>query len=65
MKTLRLDGQSLTLEALAPLALAGERGAQLRLTVDRGALDGVREARAMVDGKVAAGEVVYGLTTGF
>ena len=65
MKTLKLDGQSLTLEALMPLSLAGERGGELRITVDRGAMDAVREARAMVDGKVAAGEVVYGLTTGF
>lgn len=64
MKTIKLDGRSLTLEALAPVA-SGARGEALRLSVDRGALDAVRKARQMVDDKVEAGEVIYGLTTGF
>ncbi|MCP3914589.1 MAG: histidine ammonia-lyase [bacterium] len=61
MKTLTLDGRSLTLADLAPIA----RGEALRLRIAKDALTDVRRSRAMVDERVGAGAVVYGLTTGF
>jgi histidine ammonia-lyase len=61
LKTLVLDGRSLTLDDLAPLL----RGEDLRLDIARDALVRVRASRAMVDEAVRAGAVVYGLTTGF
>lgn len=61
MKRLTLDGRSLTLHDLAPL-VAGET---LELAVSKQALQRVRAARRVVDDHVAAGDVVYGLTTGF
>ena len=61
MTTLRLDGRSLTLADLAPLAAGGD--VTLKLTKD--AKTAVRRARKLVEDHVAAGDVVYGLTTGF
>lgn len=61
MSTLTLDGTSLTLAALEPLT----RGETLRLEVTERAREAVRAARKVVDDHVAAGDVVYGLTTGF
>ena len=61
MRTLHLDGSSLGLDDLAPI-LAGE---PIQLAVRESCLDGVRASRRMVDQRVARGEVVYGLTTGF
>jgi len=59
--TLRLDGQSLSLDDLAPLA----RGADLQLSVTKDAKSAVKRARKLVEDHVAAGDVIYGLTTGF
>ncbi len=59
--TLRLDGRSLTLEALAPV-FGGE---DLALAIPDEAREAVRRARVMVEGHLARGEVVYGVTTGF
>jgi histidine ammonia-lyase len=59
--TLRLDGRSLTLEALAPLY----RGEDVALEIPRAAASAVRRARELVEGHVERGDVVYGLTTGF
>tara|TARA_R110002072_G_scaffold106453_2_gene232530 strand:- start:17850 stop:19385 length:1536 start_codon:yes stop_codon:yes gene_type:complete len=61
VKTLTLDGQSLALTDLAPLA----RGERVKLRVTPDALRGLQASRDMVERAVAAGEVVYGLTTGF
>ena len=61
MQTLTLDGTSLGLDDLAPLL----RGDALRLAIGERCLDGVRASRRMVDERLARGEVVYGLTTGF
>ena len=61
MKTLTLDGSSLSLEDLSPL-VAGE---ELHLAIDPAVEGGIHASRAMVDAHVAAGDVVYGLTTGF
>ena len=58
---LRLDGSSLSLEDLAPLLHDGD----LRVEVDPACHEGIRASRAMVGRHVEAGDVVYGLTTGF
>jgi len=59
--TLVLDGTSLTLDALAPLA----RGEDIRLELAPAALEAVARSRSMVEEIVARGDIVYGLTTGF
>ena len=67
VKTLTLDGQSLRLSDLEPLLdedLAGD-GPVLKLSVSKAAMVRVRAARKVVEDHVAAGDVVYGLTTGF
>lgn len=56
-----LDGTSLTLAALAPLA----RGEDMRLEIAPAALEAVARSRSMVEEIVARGDIVYGLTTGF
>lgn len=61
MNTLHLNGLSLTLEDLAPLL----RGERVRLAVVPDVLPRVRASRQKVEQHVAAGDVVYGLTTGF
>jgi histidine ammonia-lyase len=58
--SLSLDGSSLTLAALEDVALAG-RGVALAPS----AREAVASARRVVDGAVARGDVVYGVTTGF
>lgn len=61
MPRLVLDGTSLTLADLDPVYT----GAPLTLALSKDARSRVRAARALVDEHVAAGNVVYGLTTGF
>ena len=56
-----LDGRSLTLEDLAPCF----DGRPLTLALSAEAKGRVRQARRLVDEHVKAGDVVYGLTTGF
>ena len=60
-KTLALTGTSLTLEDLAAVL----RGEAVRLVLPPETEARMQRARALVDEKVAAGAVVYGLTTGF
>ncbi len=59
--SLVLDGRSLSLADLEPVL----RGEEVRLSIAPSALEAVRRARAVVDAHVEAGDVVYGLTTGF
>lgn len=61
MKTLQLDGTSLTLEDLAPLA----RGERMLVAVRPEVLPRVQASRDKVERHVSAGDVIYGLTTGF
>lgn len=63
MITLELDGSSLSLDDLRPLVADASAPAEVRVSpsVD----EGLRASRAMVDRHVEAGDVVYGLTTGF
>jgi len=58
---LQLDGKSLTLDLLAPIA----RGAEVSIELSPATLEGVARARAVVERHIASGDVVYGLTTGF
>jgi len=58
---LLLDGTSLTLDDLARIA----SGATVELAIGEPALEAVARARRLVAARVDAGEVVYGLTTGF
>ncbi|MCY3003538.1 MAG: aromatic amino acid lyase, partial [Planctomycetota bacterium] len=58
---LTLDGRSLHLADLAPLS----HGGQLELSLSETARTAVRRARELVDRHVEAGNIVYGLTTGF
>lgn len=59
MTPISLSGSDLTLEALAAIA----DGAPVDFT--RTAREAMNAARAVVDGAVARGEVVYGVNTGF
>jgi histidine ammonia-lyase len=61
MPRLVLDGTSLTLASLDPIFT----GEPVRLGITKDAKGRVRAARAVVEAHVAAGDVVYGLTTGF
>src|SRR6187549_3360879 len=59
MSTTLLSGHDLTIEQLAAIA-AGEK-----VAFTEAALLAMRASRAVVDGAVARGEVVYGVNTGF
>ncbi|MDF1800855.1 MAG: histidine ammonia-lyase [Planctomycetota bacterium] len=61
MPRLTLDGTSLDLDALTPIL----DGADVTLALAKPAKARVRAARKVVEDHVAAGDVVYGLTTGF
>jgi histidine ammonia-lyase len=56
-----VDGRTLSLEAIERVAL----DSTLRLRLDDGARERMKASRAVVEGKIAAGERVYGVTTGF
>ena len=60
-RTLTLDGSSLALDDLAPLA----RGEKIAIAIAPQACERVERARRIVEGHVERGEAVYGLTTGF
>ncbi len=55
-----LTGADLTVAAVEAVARGGSRA-----TLDDGARSRMHEARAVVERLVAAGEIVYGITTGF
>ncbi len=57
--TIVLDGTSLTLEKLAAVARDGER-----VELDPGALSRIAANRAMLEEKIAAHEIMYGINTG-
>jgi histidine ammonia-lyase len=56
---IHVDGRHLTLESVHAIA----DGAHVRVTPE--ALERVRRARALVDERFAAGDAIYGVTTGF
>ncbi len=60
-RTLSLDGASLTLDDLRPIA----RGEEVALALTDGARGRMLRARALVEAHVRSGDAVYGLTTGF
>jgi histidine ammonia-lyase len=57
--TIVLDGASLTIEKLAAIARDGER-----VELDPGALERIAANRAMLEEKIAAHEIMYGINTG-
>ena len=59
MKSIRLDGASLTRRQLVAVA----NGASVEL--DPAALQAVARAAEFLEGKVAGGEPLYGISTGF
>ena len=61
MKILLLNGESLGLDDFAGLL----RGDDLRIDIDPAVKDRMDASRAIVERHVEAGDVVYGLTTGF
>ncbi|MBL8860163.1 MAG: histidine ammonia-lyase [Planctomycetes bacterium] len=61
MKKLTLEGKAPAFDALLPLV----RGEALELALAPAARKAVQRARRIVDTHVDAGDVVYGLTTGF
>ncbi|MFN0008132.1 MAG: histidine ammonia-lyase [Planctomycetota bacterium] len=60
-RTLSLDGRSLRLDDLRPLA----RGESVTLAVGAATLENVARSRKLVEEYVRSGEAVYGITTGF
>ena len=58
---LRLNGTNLFLDALAPI----HGGEVVELSISREAAEAVGRARELVEQHVDAGNVIYGLTTGF
>lgn len=54
-----LDGNSLTIEKLVAIARDGEA-----VELHRGALDRIRACRAMIEKKIKAREIMYGINTG-
>jgi len=60
-RSLLLDGRSLTLEDVEAVA----RGRSIRVALSDGAREAVAASRAFIEAKVARGDRVYGVTTGF
>ncbi|MDH7485150.1 MAG: histidine ammonia-lyase [Anaerolineae bacterium] len=63
MRTIELDGESLTIEDVVMVARAAPGTVALRLTDE--AQGKVQRAREAVEHFVARGDVIYGITTGF
>ncbi len=61
VSSILLDKKSLSFDALVPLA----RGGDVAITLPSASIAAVKKARAIVEKHVEAGDVVYGLTTGF
>ena len=60
-RQIRVDGQSLTLEAVEAVA----RGSRVTVALEADARARVEASREVIESKVASGERVYGVTTGF
>jgi histidine ammonia-lyase len=60
MKTLLLDGKSLTVADVRRLSIPG-----MKIGISPAAKKRMRASRALVDGWVERGETIYGVTTGF
>ncbi len=63
METITIDGEGLTIEDVVAVAWSKPEGVRLKLSSE--AQERVRRARQAVEDFVAAGEVIYGVTTGF
>lgn len=60
-RSIAVDGRTLTLEAIEAVA----RDPSVRVTLDDTARERVKASRDFIEAKVATGEPVYGVTTGF
>ena len=60
-RSIAVDGRTLTLEAIETVA----RDPSVRVTLDDTARERVKASRDFLEAKVAGGEAVYGVTTGF
>ena len=66
MKTMSLNGESLTIEdvvAVAESRVASEGGVHVKIAAE--AQEKIQRARRAVEGFVERGEIIYGVTTGF
>jgi phenylalanine ammonia-lyase len=61
-KPVAIDGHTLS---IAAVTAAARFNAQVELTSSSVALQNVKKSRAVIDGKVASGISVYGVSTGF
>ena len=57
--SITLDGRQLTIESLVRIARQGEK-----VALDPAALERIKRCRAMLEEKIAAGEIMYGVNTG-
>ena len=65
MKTVVLDGEGLSIDAVVEVADAWERAETVHVELAPQATQRVRTCRGAVEHIVASGEVAYGITTGF
>ena len=65
MGQLVLDGESMTLEDVVKVACVPSRGETVEVALSEEARHKVRRAQRAVEGFIARGEIVYGVTTGF
>lgn len=65
MSTIVLDGEHLTLEDVVAVAYAPSTGTTIETSLSEEAWGKVRRAQRAVQGFIARGEAVYGVTTGF
>ncbi len=65
MKTVVLDGESLTIADVTMVADCWQQPEAVHVELAPKAIERVRACREAVEGLVACGEVVYGITTGF
>ena len=66
MKTISLDGESLTIEdvvAVAESRAASEGGVHVKIAAE--AQEKIQRARRAVEEFIERGEIIYGVTTGF
>ena len=65
MKTVALDGESLSIDSVVMVADAWEHPETIRVELSPQAAERVRRSRAAVERILANDQVVYGITTGF
>jgi histidine ammonia-lyase len=64
-KQLTLDGENLTIEDVFRVAFAGEKGQEIQVSVSPGCIGKMKSSRDYIEARIAQGEVMYGVNTGF